>query len=185
MIEDPLYLDKKTPVYMIGDLTNMLMYEHSIICKVEWEKFGYNVNHVVNLGKRQYDFFNQVENIYDDIESGFERIHFLSHIALWKKLRKKSTGSIITDHQSFIVRDLPRSVNELPFKFTESTIIRDNKFSVSKSYFIQPKTCHILYDKIMNYNGPFFTIGEFISRVAIENNWVSNNEQTYTIKHVL
>ena len=185
MIEDPLYLPKDTPVFMIGDLTNMKAYELSMICQKEWEKFGYKVTHVPNMRRKQYDFFEQIQHIYDGMNSGLNRLQLLSHIALWKKMRKRNKPCIIVDYQTFLIKDIKRSVLDLPFKYTNVDLRQPNGLPISTSYFIQPRTCHILYNSVMNYNGQFSSVGAFIGRMALENKWVSNEEEKNTIKYVL
>lgn len=190
MIEDPLYLPKTTPVYMIGDFKNMQVYETSKHVEKEWNKFGYKVTRYKLLPHTQYDFFPSVVNQFNSLNSNIKKINFISHVALWKKLRKFKKPSIIINYDNHLIKDIPVKHFKDPFFYLmrSNSLVGDPNhphFNLDKfnNYFLQPRTCHLLYDRICKEQNSLESIEQFIYNITSER--YKPHEQTYTFKYVL
>ena len=197
MIEDPLYLPKDTPIFMVGDWQNMQVYQTSKEVEKEWNKFGYTITRYKQIPFTRYDFFPYVNKIFDGLKNNQDKITFISHIALWKKIRKMKKGAIIINYDACIMKDIPLTVADKPFLYTHVNRSRPQKANNikymyaehSNSYFLQPRTAHLLYKKLcdvdLRYN-VIRSMEEFIFRFINFNGWhVEYEDPSYTFKYVL
>lgn len=190
MIEDPLYLSKDTPIFMVGDWQNMQVYHMSKEVEKEWNKFGYTVTRYKQIPFTRYDFFPYVNKIFDGLENNQDKITFISHIALWKKIRKMKKGAIIINYDTCIMRDIPLDATDKPFFYTNKpNALNPNDVKFVNSYFLQPRTAHLMYKKLcdvdLRYN-VIRSMEEFIFRFILSNGWlVEYDSPSYTFKYVL
>lgn len=192
MIEDPLYLPKDTPVYMIGNMSEMAVYETAKECKKEWEKFGYQPKLVPQLLPKEYDFFPSIKKHYDRLKDfNSRRINLLSTIALWKKHRRRNQSIIIANYDSYILRDIPVKHKDDSFLYLSSSwkvSQGSNDVSSISAYYLNPRMCAILYKHIVDEQHPEFThVETFTYRLIRDNDIVNVDEKTdpFTIKYIL
>lgn len=202
MIEDPLYLPKDTPVYMIGNTTNVVQYEMARECKKQWETYGYNVTQVPYLANTDYDFFDAVSHLVYQIPIEYSdyRRQALAIIAIWKKQRRRGKSCLIVGYDSYLVRDIPLIKKDSEFLYLTNyrKLVDVNKVTAANltksyninSFYLSPKTCHILYNDVCNASEDlkFHNIYIWILQQAVKHRWIVMNnkvEQPYVIPYTL
>ena len=101
-------------------------------------------------------------------------------------------GAIIINYDTCIMKDIPLDVVDKPFFYTHLTQTNPQKpdnIKYTNSYFLQPRTAHLMYKKLcdidLRYN-VIRSVEEFIFRFINFNGWfVENEDPAYTFKYVL
>lgn len=178
---------------MVGDHTNVVMYEKFKKCKESWEKYGYSITPYKPLRLNEYDFWNEF-NTKININSlqREDLILYVSIVALFKKLRKSKKPAIVINYDQFLYNDIPRNMESkqffnLSYNKRQDTAMYRSRMAKMNGFYIHPRPCHILYDRIMS-SSHIENLYDLIYRTAIEEKWLTHEEAKfngYTIKYTL
>lgn len=145
MIEDPLYLDKKTKVFLLADFSVNINFEKATKAANSWARFGYEViKHDVNL-LQDPDFNIKFTQQYKSLRP-YRFKEAYSTVAIMKKMRNRNQKFIITNHNSLLLKDIPRNIglDQHFFSFLR------RKSDEPTGLLFDKNSAHILYKKIVD-----------------------------------
>jgi len=139
---DPLYLNKSTPVFMITLPQSYAGQYYRNVCKASWERFGYNVIEVPAMTEEECKFYEseigvdywnmfQPKKPYGVLSQpnykrswyATEKMAFMSHIKLWEELVYSNTDAFIIEHDCKLIRDFPQEFTHRNFRpFTRAMV---------------------------------------------------------------
>lgn len=156
MIEDPLYLDKNTKVFMIGDYGELDHFETSNETFKSWKVFGYDITRydVNNCLNSKLDFkFNLPHNFEG---KRFAKSEAYAVAAILKKMRRKDERYIIVNKDANILKDIPKYLEKESFFPFFDPGIRNFDKSRCLGLMLDRKSSRILFKELVNNNMEYY-----------------------------